>query len=151
MYRFWIFLFRIPPCLEDFEHEEVIFIDQSSIDHLALKVGETLREQGRPDTLGGQLFEPECLELVGVTSRTIADSDDLGRQRDSRDADHALASRAQSAKAVIPLTYDASHLGRGEFDHHVPRHGHYVGPTLVFGDKQHHRPRFEQPVDLFKR
>jgi hypothetical protein len=148
MNRLGIFLPRVAPGLQDFEHKQVVFIDQPRFDHLAFQVGKTRRQQRRRNLLRRQLRQTEGLELVGVAPRAVADRNHRGRQCNGGDGDHAFAGRTQRGETVIPLTDDASHPRRREFHHHVPRHGHDVGPPLVLGDQQRHRTRFQQPVDV---
>ena len=48
----WILLRRIGPGLEDFKNEEIIFVHETGIGHLAFEIGETLGDQRRPHARG---------------------------------------------------------------------------------------------------
>ena len=64
MNRPWPFPARINPCLDHLQHEEVVFIHQRSVNHLAFQIGVTLGDNRGFDDRAGHRREFEFFELV---------------------------------------------------------------------------------------
>ena len=139
---------RVRPSLEHLQNEEIEFVDEMRIDHLAFEVGEALRNQGRRYTLGWHLRQAKSLELIDIAARAITDTYDDMRQLLRRYSDYALFRCTQRSKAVIGVANDTSYQRRFKLDHHMPGHCHDVGATLADGRQQNNRSGFEQLVDI---
>ena len=147
----WMLLGRVCPGFDHFKNEEIVLVDEMSIDHLAFKVGEALGHQRRRDTLGWCWRQTKSLELVHISPRAVTDTHDLGRKFRRWNGDYSLFRRPQSTKAVIGVADDTGNHRRLKLDHHVPGHRHHIGMTLVSGRQQDYRTRFEQLVDFRQR
>ncbi len=88
--RLRLFLLRIDPGFDDFEHEEIIFRHHPRIGDDTFEIGETLRDQRRFDPRGGHWRETELCEFIDIAAGAIADRNDFFRQFHGGNGDDAL-------------------------------------------------------------
>src|SRR5215212_9564166 len=97
--------------LDDLEHEQAVPPDQARIREPALEVGVAFGDERRADLLGGDRGEPELGELVGVGAGAVPDADDLPREFDGRDVDHALLATPDQPEAMVLIPYVTADQG----------------------------------------
>ena len=56
-------LLRVGPGLQHLKNEQIVFVHQAAIDHLAFEIGKTLGDQGRPHPLGLQRRQADLFEF----------------------------------------------------------------------------------------
>src|SRR5208282_5429505 len=132
---------RLDPGLEHLQDKQIVFLDEPDVGHFAFEIGETLGDQWRRYALRWQRSQVESFEFCDIAARAIADFDDLGREIDRGDGDHAFSGGPQRRKAVIGLAYDTGDERGYEFHHHMPRQRHDIDPVLVGSRQQDHRAR----------
>ena len=93
-----VLLCRIGPGFDHLQDEDVERVDETGIDHLTFEVGEALGHQRRRHTLGWHWRQAKSLELVYISPRAVANTQDLACHFQRRNGDHALLHRPQCRK-----------------------------------------------------
>lgn len=136
-------LCRVYPGLDHLKNEKIILRHHAEIGHFAFEVGEAFLDQRWRDLSCGDGREFEFVEFVHPIAVTIANLHHLGGESHRGNCDHALACGLKRAEAVIALADHTGDLWRFELDHHMPGHGHYVGPSALHRRQEHDRPWLE--------
>lgn len=76
---------RIDPCLEPFEHEEVVAVHQPRIVHAAFQVGLALGDEWCADQSGGRWYQAKGFELVAALPHAMAATHHMNGQFLCRD------------------------------------------------------------------
>ena len=71
MDRFGVPLRRVPPSLQRFEDEEVVFVDKAGVGDPAFEVGEALDHQRRCDAPRPRRSQADRLELADVAAQQL--------------------------------------------------------------------------------
>src|SRR5262249_36050344 len=90
-------------CLDDFEDEEIVLVDQRIVEKLAFEVGVTFANERRTDIPSRLRRQRETGKLVDLSAGRVADADHCVGQRRYRQVDDALSAPAHQAEAVVCL------------------------------------------------
>src|SRR6478609_804391 len=134
--------------LQNFEDEEVVFVDEAIVGEPAFEIGVTFANERRPYTRRLLARELEAFELIDLRARSIANSHhDLGECR-RRQIDHAFPAPADQIVAIVAAGNDAADQGRRELHDGMPAHGHNVALAAMGRGDEHDRTRLEIAANL---